>query len=112
MSYSYILIRSKELRSYILKDDGLLKSLLQVGKKTFAITEIMISATANTTSSSGLILTPSVSSSKNLSSPALAAGIGLLSFFFLLMVFTFLQTQQTGSYNFAVLLMLRILKSQ
>ena len=44
-----------------------------------------MSDTANTISSSGLILTPSVSSSKNLSNPALAAGIGPeLSFFFLL----------------------------
>jgi hypothetical protein len=43
------------------------------------------SITAKIIKTSGLILTPSVSSSKNLNSPALAAGIGLEpSFFFLL----------------------------
>jgi hypothetical protein len=47
-----------------------------------AMQHTIISPTENTISSSGRILMPSVSSSKNLSSPALAAGIGELSFFF------------------------------
>jgi hypothetical protein len=50
----------------------------------------IIRATEDAMSSSGLTLMPSVSSSKNLSNPALAAGIGpdLLFFFFLLILIT------------------------
>lgn len=46
----------------------------------------MIRAIARLTSISGLTLTPSVSSSKNLSNPALAAGIGPDFSFFLLLI--------------------------
>jgi len=48
---------------------------------------MIISAIDRKTRISGLTLTPSVSSSKNLSSPALAAGMGdFFSFFFLLLM--------------------------
>jgi len=54
-------------------------------KKILASAHTTINEIENTTRISGRTLTPSVSSSKNLSKPALAAGIGdLLSFFFLL----------------------------
>jgi hypothetical protein len=54
-------------------------------KNMFARTQTITSATANPMRISGLTLIPSVSSSKNLSRPALAAGIGAdFSFFFLL----------------------------
>src|SRR4030042_184223 len=63
-------------------------------KNTFAKTDTITRVTAKTIRSSGLILTPSVSSSKNLSKPALAAGIGLLlSFFFLLILLSLLHLQ-------------------
>lgn len=48
----------------------------------FTKTETTIKVTAIATSSSGRTFTPSVSSSKNLNRPALAAGIGAESFFF------------------------------
>jgi hypothetical protein len=50
--------------------------------------QIIISATAKNTASSGFTFMPLVSSSKNLSSPALWAGIGdfLSPFFFLLLL--------------------------
>jgi hypothetical protein len=51
------------------------------GNSKFMATEVATSPIAVTRTISGLILTPSVSSSKNLSSPALDAGIG--AFFFL-----------------------------
>jgi len=49
-----------------------------------------ISTTANITANSGFTLIPRVSSSKNLSSPALAAGMGarLSLFFSLLLIVT------------------------
>jgi hypothetical protein len=47
----------------------------------------IINAIAKPISISGLTLTPSVSSSKNLSKPALAAGIGDSFFFFFLLIF-------------------------
>ncbi len=49
-------------------------------------------AIENATRSSGRILIPSVSSSKNLSKPALAAGIGDLSFCFFLLIDFYLYT--------------------
>jgi len=48
--------------------------------------QITINAMAAATRSSGLTLIPSVSSSKNLKSPALAAGIGADSLFFFLLI--------------------------
>ena len=49
--------------------------------------QVIISATAKITASSGFTFMPLVSSSKNLSSPALWAGIGdFLSTFFLFLV--------------------------
>jgi len=58
----------------------------------------MINAIVKPTSISGLTLIPSVSSSKNLSSPALAAGIGAdFSFFFLLLLIN--ETPFTTSIN-------------
>jgi len=54
-------------------------------KNACASAAMTINATDRTTRISGLTLIPSVSSSKNLSRPALAAGIGdFFSFFFLL----------------------------
>jgi hypothetical protein len=55
----------------------------------FAKTQTTIRVTANPTSISGRTFMPSVSSSKNLNNPALAAGIGdLLSLFFFLLILT------------------------
>jgi hypothetical protein len=54
------------------------------GKKMFMEIDVAIRPIAVTRIISGLILTPSVSSSKNLSRPALEAGIG--AFFFLLLI--------------------------
>lgn len=52
------------------------------------MTETTTRVIANAISNSGLTFMPSVSSSKNLSNPALAAGIGLLlSFFFRLIIY-------------------------
>lgn len=55
-------------------------------KNTCAKTHITISEIAAATRISGLTLTPSVSSSKNLNNPALAAGIGDESLFFFLLI--------------------------
>lgn len=55
-------------------------------KNTRAKMQIAINATAAITRTSGLILTPSVSSSKNLSKPALEAGKGAESLFFFLLI--------------------------
>jgi len=59
------------------------------GKKAFASMAVINSATVKATTSSGLTFMPFVSSSKNRSSPALAAGMGaLLSRFFSLRLMT------------------------
>ena len=55
------------------------------GKKTLAKITVRISDTAPATTNSGLTLTPPASSWKNLISPALEAGMEVLSRFFLLM---------------------------
>jgi hypothetical protein len=64
--------------------DGTFDDEFGINSAGIMITETTISVIANAIRSSGLIFTPSVSSSKNLRSPALAAGIGLLLSFFLL----------------------------
>jgi len=58
-------------------------------KSTFMIMEPMISAMEAARTNWGLIFTPSVSSSKKRSSPALDAGIG--AFFFLLLMIGWLR---------------------
>lgn len=82
--YSFTSIQFSEWKSCTLH--GAKTSRLHM-KKIFAKADMTIKTTEKTRRTSGLILMPSVSSSKNLSKPALAAGIGpVLSLFFLLIL--------------------------